>query len=108
MSKIEFRGNDAHTIGVEVELGLVDEKTMELSSSLSALMKNLHSTGEDGQIKPELMQCVLEVNTDVCHTVADAGRSRDTSTSRFFFSYWWRQHAYEEEDDVSVLDKPLC
>lgn len=75
MSKIEFRGNDSHTIGVEVELGLVDEKTMGLSSSVSALMANLDSTDEGGQIKPELMQSVLEVNTNVCHTVSDAEES---------------------------------
>ena len=50
MSKIEFRGNDAHTIGVEVELGLVDETTMELSNSLNDLMSNLKYTDKGGQI----------------------------------------------------------
>ena len=52
MSKIEFRGNDSHTIGVEVELGLVDEKSMELSSSLNDLMGKLNSSSDEGQIKP--------------------------------------------------------
>ena len=112
MSKIEFRGNDAHKIGVEVELGLVDEKTMELSSSLSALMKNLHSTGEDGQIKPELMQCVLEVNTDVCHTVADAEESLkrqiavvESVADQMGLRLWWgATHPFSRWDEQQVTE----
>ena len=112
MSKIEFRGNDAHTIGVEVELGLVDEKTMELSSSLSALMENLHSTGEAGQIKPELMQCVLEVNTDVCRTVADAEESLknqiavvESVADQMDLRLWWgATHPFSRWDEQQVTE----
>ena len=112
MSKIEFRGNDSHTIGVEVELGLVDEKTMELSSSLSALMENLDSTDEGGQIKPELMQCVLEVNTDVCHKVSDAEASLkkqialvESVTDQMGLRLWWgATHPFSRWDEQKVTE----
>ena len=112
MSKIEFRGNDSHTIGVEVELGLVDEKTMGLSSSLGALMANLDSTDEGGQIKPELMQSVLEVNTDVCHTVSDAEESLkkqiavvEAVTDQMGLRLWWgATHPFSRWDEQKVTE----
>ena len=33
-----------------------------------------HQDDESGNFKPELMQCVLEINTDVCETIGDAER----------------------------------
>ncbi|MEE2781394.1 MAG: YbdK family carboxylate-amine ligase [Planctomycetota bacterium] len=110
MSKIEFRGNDAHTIGVEVELGLVDETTMELSNSLGDLMANLKCTDKGGQVKPELMQCVLEINTDVCHTVSDAETSLrtqiaevETVTDQMDLRLWWgATHPFSRWDEQKV------
>ena len=33
-----------------------------------------HQDDEASNFKPELMQCVLEINTDVCETIGDAER----------------------------------
>jgi glutamate---cysteine ligase / carboxylate-amine ligase len=78
MSKIEFHHNDRPTVGIELELGLVDAQTMALSSSYGLLNARLlaegHQDAEATQYKPELMQCVLEINTDVCETIGDAER----------------------------------
>jgi glutamate---cysteine ligase / carboxylate-amine ligase len=78
MAKIDFCHNDRPTVGIEIELGLVDESTMELTSAYGRLESRLkadgHHDGESGHFKPELMQCVLEINTDVCETVSDAER----------------------------------
>ncbi|MGI9427254.1 MAG: carboxylate-amine ligase [Bythopirellula sp.] len=71
MGTIHFNSNDRPTLGIEVELGLVDDRTMALSSSFAELAKKLPKH-EDHQYKPELMQCVVEVITDVCETVDDA------------------------------------
>lgn len=71
MAKIEFTSNSKPTLGVEVELGLVDNRTMALSSSFEDLAKLLPE-GDITQIKPELMQCVVELNTGVCETVDQA------------------------------------
>ena len=57
-----FARNEKPTLGVEVELNLVDSRTMALRNGfddvLAALPTELH-----GSVKPELMQCYLEINT---------------------------------------------
>lgn len=72
MSNLAFTFNDKPTVGVEIELQLVDSETLELANRieevLEALPDNLRSV-----IKPELMQSYLEINTGVCSTVAEAG-----------------------------------
>ena len=71
MGTIHFNSNDRPTLGVEIELGLVDDGTMALSSSFAELAELLPKS-DTVQFKPELMQCVVEVITDVCETVDDA------------------------------------
>ncbi len=78
MGKIDFHRNDRPTVGIELELGLVDAETLALCSAYGLLNARLtaegHQNGECEHFKPELMQCVLEINTDVCETVRDAER----------------------------------
>ena len=113
MSKIQFHANDTHTIGVEVELGLVDEKTMELTSAIEKLHTTLDlDQNEEKSIKPELMQCVLEVNTEVCHTVADAEASLrkhlarvETATDQMGLRLWWgATHPFSRWEEQQVTD----
>jgi glutamate---cysteine ligase / carboxylate-amine ligase len=78
MAKIDFHRNERPTVGVELELGLVDAKTMALSSAYGLLSARLtadgHQTEDSDVFKPELMQCVIEINTGVCDTIAEADR----------------------------------
>jgi carboxylate-amine ligase len=78
MAKIEFRRNERPTVGIELELGLVDANTFALTSAYGLLSARLtaegHQSDEHSNFKPELMQCVLEINTGVCETIADADR----------------------------------
>ena len=78
MAKIDFRSNARPTVGIELELGLLDAETLALSSSYGLVSARLagegYQEGDGGNYKPELMQCVLEINTDVCETIADAER----------------------------------
>ena len=71
MGTIHFTSNDRPTLGIEIELGLVDDRTMALSSSFAELAGSLPAS-EAKLYKPELMQCVVEVITGVCETVDDA------------------------------------
>jgi carboxylate-amine ligase len=67
-----FKANKEPTIGVELELQLVDAKTFALKSAILDLMKVV---GDDQiWLKPELMQSYVEINTDVCRTIDDARR----------------------------------
>ena len=78
MAKIDFHRNDCPTVGIELELGLLDGDTLALTSAYGLLNARLtaegHQSEDAGNFKPELMQCVLEINTDVCETIDDADR----------------------------------
>lgn len=65
-----FNGNRAHSLGVELELQLVDASTYELKSSVNQILEAMDAV-DSKWIKPELMQCYVEINTGICHTVAD-------------------------------------
>lgn len=70
MTSLEFKRNDYPTVGVEIELQLVDAETLELSNSITKVLEGLPSGLQD-RVKPELMQSYLEINTGICNTVND-------------------------------------
>lgn len=95
MSKIEFRANNYPTLGVELELGLVDNKTLQLSSAVQTILDQLPEDQKD-QYKPELMQCCLEINTGICHTVGEAEQDLsdkikriETVLDKLGLKLWW-------------------
>lgn len=58
------------TIGIEEELMIVDAETYELVNAIEQLLAD-----DDGdEIKPELMESVLEIATPPCATIPDAER----------------------------------
>jgi carboxylate-amine ligase len=62
------------SVGIEWELQIVDRETRELVTAADELLGEL--LAPDGQahpkVKPELLQCQVEVITGICDTVADA------------------------------------
>ncbi|HEY5198699.1 MAG TPA: carboxylate-amine ligase [Solirubrobacteraceae bacterium] len=56
------------TVGVEEELMIVDAETHDLVNAVEQLLDD----APVGQIKPELMESVLEIATDPCRDVAEA------------------------------------
>ena len=64
MSKLVFEPNSEPSLGIELEVALVHEQTMALSSSIVDVLKRVPERFRE-RIKPELMQSYLEVNTDV-------------------------------------------
>lgn len=73
MPSLPFTRNDAPTLGVEVELQLVDARSLELRSAIADIMERLPADLEP-HVKPELMQCYLEINTGVCRDVGEVRR----------------------------------
>ncbi len=59
----------AYTIGIEEELMILDAKTLELVNAIETMLEPAPS----GEIKPELMESVLEISTDPCQNLAQAG-----------------------------------
>jgi glutamate---cysteine ligase / carboxylate-amine ligase len=64
----EFKG-PPYTIGIEEELMILDAESLELVNAIESLLEPAPS----GEIKPELMESVLEVSTDPCPNTALAG-----------------------------------
>src|SRR5437763_16447524 len=59
----------AYTIGIEEELMILDADTLELVNAIETMLE----ATDEGEIKPELMESVLEISTDPCRTVGEAG-----------------------------------
>lgn len=70
---LKFNPSPKPTLGVEIELALVDANTMALSSSAPRLLERLPEQLRES-VKPELMQCYVEINSGVCATVGEAER----------------------------------
>src|SRR5690349_15748699 len=62
-------GGPAYTLGIEEELMILDAESYELVNAIESLLE----PAEAGEIKPELMESVLEVSTDPCANTAEAG-----------------------------------
>jgi carboxylate-amine ligase len=60
----------AYSIGIEEELMILDAQTFELVNAIEAMLEEAPL----GDIKPELMESVLEISTDPCDGVPEAGR----------------------------------
>ena len=120
MSEPRFRSNGWSTLGVEIELQLVDAETMALRSAIADVLSELPTELHDS-VKPEFMQCYVEINTGVCRTVdevaADLGpkiraveRAADRHGLRLFwaathpFSLWRDQQITPDERYYRLAD----
>ncbi len=65
--KITFNGSPSPTVGVELELQILDPETKNLVSGAPRILARAN---DDPHVKPELIQSTIELNTDVCPDVA--------------------------------------
>lgn len=121
MAKIEFHRNDRPTVGIELELGLLDAQTLALSSAYGLVSARLLADGypndESAFFKQELMQCVLEIITGVCDTVPDAERDLrgklavvESACDALGLRLWWgATHPFSswEEQRITPDDRYL-
>jgi glutamate---cysteine ligase / carboxylate-amine ligase len=114
MAKIDFTHNDRPTVGIELELGLLDGESMALASAYGLVAARLtaegHLNGDSENFKPELMQCVLEINTDVCETIGDAERDLrgkiaivENACDALGLKLWWgATHPFSSWEDQRI------
>jgi len=72
---IDFNSSPGPSLGIEVELEVVDAATGALASCATELLAELgegHPQGEHPKAKHELFECTVEIITGICGTVADA------------------------------------
>jgi carboxylate-amine ligase len=61
----------SYTLGIEEELMIVDAETLDLVNSIESLLEAVPET--TGDVKPELMESVLEIATTPCANTREAG-----------------------------------
>jgi carboxylate-amine ligase len=63
----------SYTIGIEEELMILDAETFDLANAVEALLEAATPEELTGEVKPELMESVLEIATEPCRNTAEAG-----------------------------------
>jgi len=109
------------TLGIEEEYQIIDPNTRELRSYVTQILEEGRLILQE-QLKPEMMQSVVEAGTHVCHTVDEARteimRLRGTIASLAHkqgltiaaagthpFSSWVDQEVYPHERYYGVLNE---
>src|SRR5437763_5606965 len=71
---ILFNASERSTLGVEVELQIVDRRSRELRSGASEMLRRLEKDRGDlhPKAKNELIESNIEIITGICSTVAEA------------------------------------
>lgn len=113
MSKLSFAGNPGPTVGIEIELGLVDIETFNLRNACDRLLAELEGQSV-GCFKPELLQSCVEINSGVSRTIAEARadleaklrvveRAADTIGLRL---WWGATHPFSRWSEQTVTENP--
>jgi carboxylate-amine ligase len=101
------------TIGVEEELMILDADSLDLAQEVEAILAAVPADRE-GQVKPELLQSVLEIATTPCETVADAAHEL-TELRRMVAQIAERRglllaasgtHPFAKWEDQLIVDRP--
>lgn len=111
MSKFRFHSNLSHSIGIELEMGIVDAESYALASRSNELLTSLPESIA-GSCKHELTQACVEVISGVCHNVAEARedlsvklRSVQQSADNLGLGLWWgATHPFSHWQDQVVTD----
>jgi len=104
-----FAGH-AYTIGIEEELMILDAESLELVNAIEALLE----PAPLGEIKPELMESVLEISTDPCASISEAGEQlralrrqvADTAASRQMAIGSAGTHPFAMWEDQRIVARP--
>jgi carboxylate-amine ligase len=74
MAIVEHRfTGPSYTLGIEEELMIVDDETLDLANSIEGLLNDLNEVPTEGDVKPELMESVCEIATTTTANTAEAG-----------------------------------
>lgn len=75
MLDLKFSHNPDITLGVEIEIQLIDPKTGDLKPQGPAILKYLDGANTEHFIKAEIFQSMLEIETPICRNALEAGTS---------------------------------
>ena len=107
----------SYTVGVEEELMIVDASSYALVNAIESLLEDAGAANlerEDGEIKPELMESVLEIATKPCRNVGQAGEQlrslrrnvRETAAARGLTIGSAGTHPFAMWEDQRIVARP--
>jgi carboxylate-amine ligase len=73
-----FGDSDPFSVGIEEEVMILDAETLLLSPSVELLIREAERLELPGRLKTELFASVVELNTDICSSVAEAASALAT------------------------------
>ena len=113
MQELKFNKSPAPTIGVEIELQILDAETLELKSLAHEILDKVPPLMKE-RIKTEFIQSMVEINTGICSSVAEVEKdlkdtynvlsdiAKDLDATLFSTSL----HPFSKASDQSVSDNP--
>lgn len=113
MEKLSFNKSPAPTIGVELEIQILDSETYALTPLAPEILKMVPDT-MSARIKPEFIKSMVEINTGICSTVSSVEKDL-TDTFTFLNNlteglgaklYSTGLHPFSRGTDQMVSDKP--
>jgi carboxylate-amine ligase len=113
VSPYSFVSSSRPTLGVEIELNLVDAGSLALRSGAPAILESLPEDLQ-GSVKPELFQCYLEINTAICDNVAAVEQDlswkiklvADLAEAQGMRLFWGGTHPFSRWQDQQVTPEP--
>lgn len=108
-----FRGCSWPTLGVELELQLIDAHSLALTGAIGEILSDVPATLRES-IKPEFHNCCVEINTGVCHDVAEVEQdlsAKLAATSRIVGDHgvllgWGGTHPFSHWRDQPIVPAP--
>jgi len=70
-TETEFKPSASSTMGVELELQILNSRDYKLARDAADLLELLGKTGHPGAVRPEITESMIEVNTSI-HTAHDS------------------------------------
>jgi carboxylate-amine ligase len=113
MDKLIFNRSPAPTIGVEVEIQIIDAESLELVSLGPEILKMVHPVRGE-KIKPEFIQSMVEINTKICSNMRDVEEDlletfyhlNDITENLGAVLYMTSLHPFSKYSDQKVSDNP--
>jgi glutamate---cysteine ligase / carboxylate-amine ligase len=111
----KFGTSRRFSLGVEEEFQLVGHESYELVSRIDEILSEVEDEDEHGgRVKPELLQSVVEVATNVAHSVDEAmddlrslrARLRDAAAEREALIVSAGTHPFSRYEHQEVTDRP--
>ena len=65
MSVLSFKSNDFLSIGTEIELQLINPRDFSLMPVAKSILRHVFNEKFHKNIKPEITQCMIELNSSV-------------------------------------------